>query len=239
MARAHCRGEMPAQLDIRPFGQKTPLALAESSCGSLPAGRTMMELPLLPTDGLIQNRPQAAVFAIQELVENCIQRLRGLDRDLKSCSLVCLAWVYPAQSYLFDRIVLASDRTPSFGIRSRHLLDVLQSSPHLIHFVHELWLQLDDLCEQDLDVLAGLSSIPFASLQRLFLCNYTLPTRDHLIISFQQLISIHSLHHLEISCRFDTLIDFHRIFQTRAVYTKPRFSTCLDGELDRTTQSIG
>ncbi|KAJ7687310.1 hypothetical protein B0H14DRAFT_3055832 [Mycena olivaceomarginata] len=147
-------------------------------------------------DSLGLNHAQAHVFAIQELVENCIQHLRGFDRDLKSCTLVCLAWVYPGQSHL-------------------RLLDVFRDSPHLLHLVHELRLQLDHLHEQDMDILADLSKIPFTALKRLSLCNYTLPTRDPLIISFQRLIAIQSLHQLEISCRFDSVVDFHRIFQMR------------------------
>ncbi|KAJ7844254.1 hypothetical protein B0H14DRAFT_3139406 [Mycena olivaceomarginata] len=166
-------------------------------------------------DSLGLNHAQAHVFATQELVENCIQHLRGFDRDLKSCTLVCLAWVYPGQSHLFDCIILANDRTPSFAIRSRRLLDVFRDSPHLLHLVHELRLQLDHLHEQDMDILADLSKIPFTALKRLSLCNYTLPTRDPLIISFQRLIAIQSLPQLEISCRFDSVVDFHRIFQMR------------------------
>ncbi|KAJ6545362.1 hypothetical protein B0H19DRAFT_1167504 [Mycena capillaripes] len=77
----------------------------------------------------------------QELIDCIIEGGRLRLFDLRSCSLVCRAFVRPSQARIFYHLEcsLLSESAPSF----QRLFDILSESPHLIRHIRSLRLHLD------------------------------------------------------------------------------------------------
>ncbi|KAJ7656003.1 hypothetical protein DFH06DRAFT_1473749 [Mycena polygramma] len=86
-----------------------------------------------------------------ELDEDCIQ-------DLKSCSLVSRAWLFPAQSTLFYHVV------PNPYSRSHRFAELLENSPHLLAHVRSVSVTLRRPYS---DILAQLANMQLPELRRI------------------------------------------------------------------------
>ncbi|KAJ7451947.1 hypothetical protein FB451DRAFT_1566015 [Mycena latifolia] len=93
----------------------------------------------------------------QELWDDIMERLEGLVKDLKSCSLVCRSFVPRAQSHIFRRILV---RGPEEGKAIGRLAAILSSSSCLVSYVQDL--DIETCAEESLSpnpVLVALEQI--------------------------------------------------------------------------------
>ncbi|KAJ7301825.1 hypothetical protein DFH08DRAFT_95993 [Mycena albidolilacea] len=118
-------------------------------------------------------------FALQELIDYCLDFLHASGPDLKRCALVSRHWTNTCQKHLFSHIIIGSpgysyEDSTFLAIRRRcHLrCEVLSTSPRLLGLVKSLQTHLDAIPPETLISFAKLS---FPSLRRIIVSGTWIP----------------------------------------------------------------
>ncbi|KAJ6555972.1 hypothetical protein B0H19DRAFT_138136 [Mycena capillaripes] len=133
---------------------------------------------------------------LQELWEIIIDHLHESPAELKSTSLTCRSFVSPAQSHIFREIsvpVKHGDSGIKQRIQAKRLHALMNSSPHLIPYVHSLSL---GTCEPE--ILIPLARIRWSRVHTLSLADMAQDPYDEFVHSIQMLIGLSSLRTLAI-----------------------------------------
>ncbi|KAF7367904.1 hypothetical protein MSAN_00855200 [Mycena sanguinolenta] len=156
----------------------------------------------------------------QELWDDIVDVLHDSPDDLKSCSLVCRAFVARAQSHVFGTISIG--RAPRYEYFDRplqakwlarliRLVDLMKcSSPHLISYVHTLDIESCDAGE----ILILMAQIPWSRVRTLSLRHIPVQELGRVLDSVHMLVSISSLQRLRLESgrREWSMEDVHAIF---------------------------
>ncbi|KAJ7032194.1 hypothetical protein C8F04DRAFT_1108129 [Mycena alexandri] len=142
-------------------------------------------------------QPLATPFAVQELVDHCIDFLHDSRAALTACALVSQSWVYAAQRHLFAEVHLPSQAT---GIAQTErswarFKDIIHRSPHLIRAIHRLHINATYFSYTSLSDICGL---PFTGLTCVVFKMKTLIT-DPRATALQQLFSVPSLRRVQLN----------------------------------------
>ncbi|KAJ7713698.1 hypothetical protein DFH07DRAFT_383646 [Mycena maculata] len=136
---------------------------------------------------------------IPELLNHCIRLLRDSKSDLPACALVSRSWVQPSQSALFED----PGHWGHWGARKPdddrhswlHILEVFQTSPHLIPHIRRLRLIIPDV-----GLFSKICLLPFTHLQDVIIRRKF----NHVsALSIQQLLSLPTLRRVDIYGYFE------------------------------------
>jgi hypothetical protein len=134
---------------------------------------------------------------VPELIDICIAHLRESRTDLRSCALVCRGWVYSAQECIFEGALLWRSWWGSlddYRRRWRQLLAVLASSPHLIHHIRRLDLNVKALSHDRL--IDQIARVPFSHLCGVILRNWSRRAAP----AVTTLLALTTLRHVDLVC---------------------------------------
>ncbi|KAF7369373.1 hypothetical protein MVEN_00265900 [Mycena venus] len=144
------------------------------------------------------------------LLERCVGFLHDSTLDLRTCSLVNRAWVYPAQSHIFSEIVLGiSGADQDNRMRVSRLLEILEAAPHLVGFISTLRVNAE---------IAGLGnflricSLPFTCLRILYIAGGS-NLSPQACFGIRGLLSFPTIESFSIFCRFTNTDNFLRIWE--------------------------
>ncbi|KAJ7686029.1 hypothetical protein B0H17DRAFT_1137223 [Mycena rosella] len=142
----------------------------------------------------------STALQIQELADLCIEHLCDSPSDLKVCAMVSRSWASAAQSHLFRKISVASNRCGSNHDWS-HLLRTLRRSPHLTRHIRHLHINMQ-----------AFSGSPICELR--FTGLYYVSIRDPCTgpgpfrVGIQQLLRLPTLGRVKIAGKFAGPSDF-------------------------------
>jgi hypothetical protein len=133
-----------------------------------------------------------------ELIEHIIDYLYNSPEDLRSCALVCKAWVATCRFHLFHKISLHHE---PFLPPYRRLQSVIQRSPHVAFCVRELYFSpsrpLEDSERVELNTILPQIFRSFTRLRKLeLLLSWNELTSD-VKKSLQDILALPSLVHLD------------------------------------------
>ncbi|KAJ7779745.1 hypothetical protein B0H16DRAFT_1499736 [Mycena metata] len=123
-------------------------------------------------------------FAIQELVDLCIDFVCYLPADLAACALVSRSWVHTAQRRLFAEVRIQ----PELGWS--RLQDALHRSPHLIRHIHHLEL---------IATLPSICGFPFTHISSIVI-RFEALLDEEKALALQQLFSLPTLRRITFQC---------------------------------------
>ncbi|KAK7045083.1 hypothetical protein R3P38DRAFT_2882508 [Favolaschia claudopus] len=121
---------------------------------------------------------------------------RSYIRDLKTCSLVARAWLFPAQSALFHRIVVdfSYRGDPDLLAHASQLAEFLKQSPHLAVHVCSLFATLS------IDIFRLLSTMTLQNLRYIHIGGAEVDLRaEGLLPLVERVLGWESLRHLRLS----------------------------------------
>ncbi|KAJ7212342.1 hypothetical protein C8J57DRAFT_1256450 [Mycena rebaudengoi] len=143
-------------------------------------------------------------FAIEELVNLCLNFLVDSDPKLMRYTLISRSWVYPVQSHLFKefRIGIDSSRALHRSLWKQFKL-VLLTSPHLIQHVRHLEVRIHT---EETQTLTEICNFPFTHLRTVFLCPVG-TLWETPAMALQHLIGRPTIRRVKLRCMFcDPLI---------------------------------
>jgi hypothetical protein len=144
-------------------------------------------------------------FAVQELIDYCLDFLHASVPDLKRCALVSRHWTNTCQKHLFSHIIINSPGflyEYSFFVIERRwhpLCEVLSTSPRLLGLVKSLQIHLDKIPP---DTLTSFANLSFPSLRRIIVSGNWMP---------EELFSLGTLSAISLSGTFESLSEFIRV----------------------------
>lgn len=143
-------------------------------------------------------------FAIEELVDLCLNFLVDSDPKLTRYTLISRSWVYPVQSRLFKEFRIGIDG--SRGLHNRlwkQFRLVLLTSPHLIRHVRHLEVRIHT---EETQTLTEICNFPFTHLRTVFLCPVG-TLWETPAMALQRLIGRPTIRRVKLRCMFyDPLI---------------------------------
>ncbi|KAF7364010.1 hypothetical protein MSAN_01059700 [Mycena sanguinolenta] len=144
---------------------------------------------------------------VQELLECCLQFLRDSQSDLKSCALVCRAWVYAAQTQLFSHLDIFNSMVDQH-LRILQLSEISQS-PHILALVIRLDINLHYLKSESF--LASIAQ--FTRLRRVRISGHSVEsTSGTRMLAIRALLGLSTVQHAEVCCTFPSPAAFLRIW---------------------------
>ncbi|KAF8196323.1 hypothetical protein K438DRAFT_1968040 [Mycena galopus ATCC 62051] len=152
----------------------------------------------------------SSLLDIPELIEHCVGFLHDSTLDLRACSLVNRAWVWPAQSHIFSEIALGISGTNQDNrMRVSRLLEILEAAPHLAGFISTLRVNAE---------IAGpgnflrICSLPFTCLRILYIAGGS-NLSPQACFGIRGLLSFPTIESFSIFCRFTNTDNFLRIWE--------------------------
>ncbi|KAJ7434912.1 hypothetical protein B0H11DRAFT_2116026 [Mycena galericulata] len=160
-------------------------------------------------------------FAVQELVDYCIDFLHTCTPELKACALVSRSWSPAAQMHLFNCIsigfgVITTPDDLETIIRRWHCVcEVLSTSAKHREWVDSLEV---DLHTASPDILIALSDLYFPRIRRIYTaCKWS---ASETTTAIQKLFSHQTLSQVELYGSFDSLLGFTQIFENCSRHIK-------------------
>ncbi|KAJ6521182.1 hypothetical protein DFH09DRAFT_1287252 [Mycena vulgaris] len=150
-------------------------------------------------------------FAIQELVDGCIDLIADSPSDLAACAAVSRSWVYTAQKHIFKDVAIGSSDVRKNERLWSLLQDALYTSPHLVRNIRRLCITANPFSEISFDTFSAICNFPFTHLEHIIIdntSNFTL----RLALALQQLVSLPNIRHLGITLRVTELAPFLHIW---------------------------
>ncbi|KAF7302367.1 hypothetical protein HMN09_00870300 [Mycena chlorophos] len=156
--------------------------------------------------------------------------LHAEEKDLAACSLVCRRMCYWSQSRLFHTIVFNSEPSPGSRnvdpkTQARRLLQIVESSPHLLLHIRNL-----SLPDSSAALLAILSSREWPAMEALRL-RYIPPVNEGCMRDIQRLVASPSLRSLELIFTHNAWnIDYftHILAHASQTVTSLRLKACVE-----------
>jgi hypothetical protein len=136
-------------------------------------------------------------LSVPELLEMCLGLLQDAHHDLIACALVSRAWAAAAQPHLFRAVSMSSSKE-LLGPTSRLQTTSLQTSPHLIRYIHRLRIVSDVLCPSD--SLSPIWNFPWTHLTYVYIIE-TFTSLPY-ALAIQQLLSLPTLQSVRLQLPF-------------------------------------
>ncbi|KAJ6525930.1 hypothetical protein DFH09DRAFT_1188197 [Mycena vulgaris] len=165
----------------------------------------------------------------EELVNHIIDFFHDTPTDLKACALASRAFVYAAQSHIFNELSIAHYGATTSDIDDlwSRCQETLHASPHLIQHIHRLAIHPHTISS---DTFSAICNFPFTHLTEV--CTSTFPLSSPFAIALQQLFSLHTLRFVDLRCYFNNPSSFIQLWDRCAPGIKHLDFTCYQTSTD-------